>query len=70
MAASKKPPPDRSLERILILVTSLGLASYLIVMGTLRGELDYIYVIGLLFVVIGYFARDLTGQRDDDRDER
>lgn len=66
------PPPKkssrthRSLERLLILVTALGLAVYLIVMGTLKGEIDYIYVIGLLFVVIGYFAKELTGDDDDE----
>ena len=61
----KKRRSERSVERLLILVTALGLAVYLIVDATRKGELDYIYVIGLLFVVIGYFARDVTGQDED-----
>lgn len=64
MAAKK--PRGRPVERLLILVTALGLAVYLIVDGVRKGELDYLPVLGLLFAVIGYFAKELTGQDGDD----
>jgi hypothetical protein len=66
MIVPKKKPRGLKIERLLILVTSLGLAVYLIVRGTQEGKIDYIYVIGLLFVVIGYFAKEITGQDDDE----
>lgn len=68
MAGSKKQQPWKfNPERMLILVTALGLSVYLIVKGVQEGQLDYVYIIGLLFVVIGYFAKELTGQDDEDR---
>jgi uncharacterized membrane protein len=67
MSAAAKPRrwSFERFERLLILITALGLSVYLIIDATRKGELDYIYVIGLLFVVIGYFAKDLTGQDED-----
>jgi hypothetical protein len=66
-AAKKKPKVWKfNPERLLILITSLGLAVYLVVKGIQEGKIDYIYALGLTFVVIGYFARDLTGQEDDE----
>lgn len=67
---SKKPPPNWVIvERLLIIVTSLGLAVYITIDAVNNDKLDYLSALGLLFAVIGYFAKDLTGQsgRDDDR---
>lgn len=65
---SKKKPPVRkfAIERLLILITALALVVYLIVDGTLKNEIDRIYVIGLLVAIIGYFVRDLTDEDDDE----
>lgn len=56
----------RSPERLLILVTALGLVVYLVVDGTIKNEIDRIYVIGLLVAIIGYFVKDLTDVEDDE----
>lgn len=66
---SRKKPPKRSPERLLILTTALGLLVYLVVDGTLRNELDRIYVIGLLVAIIGYFVKELTDTEPDDEDD-
>jgi uncharacterized membrane protein len=68
MATPKKKRPRRSPERLLILVTALGLVVYLVVDGTMKNEIDRVYVIGLLVAIVGYFAKDLTdGDDEDDR---
>lgn len=61
------PPKKRKAnpERLVILVTALGLVVYLVIDGTLKNELDRIYVIGLLVAIIGYFVKDLTGEDEE-----
>lgn len=68
MISPKKKPPVRkfAIERLLILITALALVVYLIVDGTLKNEIDRIYVIGLLVAIIGYFVRDLTDEDDEE----
>lgn len=68
--ARKKPAKRRSPERLIILITALGLVVYLVVDGTIKNEIDRIYVIGLLVAIIGYFVKDLTDNDDSDEDER
>lgn len=63
MAGSKKR--KASPERLVILITALGLVVYLVIDGTMKNELDRIYVIGLLVAIIGYFVRDLTGEDEE-----
>jgi uncharacterized membrane protein len=69
MIKPKKKRPGRSPERLLILVTALGLVVYLVIDGTVKNEIDRIYVIGLLVAIIGYFVKDLTDQDDDNGGE-
>jgi hypothetical protein len=66
MVTPKKRKPANTFERRLILVSAILAAGYLIVVGTLRDQIDFVYVIGLLFMVIGYFAKDLTDRDEDD----
>lgn len=56
----------RSPERLIILITALGLVVYLVVDGTIKNEIDRIYVIGLLVAIIGYFVKDLTDAEGDE----
>lgn len=52
-------------ERLVILITALGLVVYLVIDGTMKNEIDRIYVIGLLVAIIGYFVKDLTGEDEE-----
>ncbi len=71
MISPKKKPPTSgvSIERLLILVTALGLMSYVVIVGISTGKIDFVYALGALALIVGYFAKELTGQKSSKDDE-
>lgn len=72
MVAPKSQPPKRGwtrkdVERIIILGSCMLMMIFLIVDGVLRNEIDRGLAIGVLATMIGYFAKELTGQKDTDQ---